>query len=222
MTSKDISEHLGISRQGAYHLIHTLVSQGFLARTADNRYALGLRVGALVAAFGRHLDPAEHLTPHVRALAATTGETAYASGWVGSEIVVVGVARGALPVQASEVVPGSVEDGFARASGKLLLAHSTPDRVDQYLESHPLRKRTPNTIADRPGFLAELEVVRERGYGLDHEEFVEGVCCLAVPIDAGASPYVIGVSVPAQRFSDNLDSYLRAASEEAARVSRTR
>lgn len=64
--------------------------------------------------------------------------------------------------------------------------------------------------------------MRDQGYALDHEEFVEGVCCLAVPIDGGASPFVIGVSVPALRFADNLDSYLRAAAEEAARVSRSR
>jgi len=220
LTSKEITERLGITRQGAYHLIHTLTSTGFLTRTDDNRYALGLKIGTLAAAFPRHLAPEEHLAPYVRALATTSDETAYAAGWQGAEIVVLSVARGNNVVQPTQVVRGTAEDGHARASGKLLLAYASSDLRDEYLQAHPLRKRTPRTITDSRRLLEELETIRTQGYAIETEEFAEGLCCLAVALDNGASPFVIGLSVPASRFYDSRDRLLKAALAEAQAVSR--
>lgn len=221
LTSKQISDRLGMTRQGAYHLIHTLTSTGFLTRTGENRYALGLKIGTLAAAFTRHLAPEEHLAPYVRALATNTDETSYAAGWQGDEIVVLSVARGNNPVQAADVVRGTAEDGHARASGKLLLAYASNGLRDEYLKTHPLRKRTPRTITDRRRLLQELETIRRQGYAIDEEEFAEGLSCLAVPLDDGASPYVIGVSVPANRFNDTRTQLLEATIAEAQALSRT-
>jgi IclR family transcriptional regulator, acetate operon repressor len=218
LTAKEITARLGISRQGTYHLLHTLTGAGFLHRTDDGRYALGLKIGTLAAAFGRHLQPAERLSPHVRALARATGETAYAAGWQGAEIVVVSVARGDSPVQAAEVVPGTAEDGHARASGKLLLAYASAELREEYLRAHPLRRRTPNTVTDRRRLRKQLENVREQGYALDLEEFAEGLCCLAVPIDGGASPFTIGLSMPAARFYEDEGGCLKAAQTEVRRL----
>src|SRR5215467_103897 len=82
LKAKEISEKLEISRQVAYHLIHTLLSIGALRRNHQNRYALGLAAGATAEGFARQVVPSEHLGGRVRELAAVTGETAYASGWI--------------------------------------------------------------------------------------------------------------------------------------------
>lgn len=221
LTSKQITDQLGVTRQGAYHLIHTLTSSGFLTRTSEGRYALGLKIGTLAAAFPRHLTPEERLAPYVRSLAEATDETTYAAGWQGDNIVVLSVARGNNPVQAAEVVPGTAQDGHARASGKLLLAHAASDFRDNYLRTHPLRSRTPHTITDVSKLLEELEQIRQDGYALDDEEFAEGLCCLAVPLDHGASPFVIGVSVPAMRFREERDRILATALSQAHELSRS-
>lgn len=221
LTSREITDRLGMTRQGAYHLIHTLTGTGFLTRTDENRYALGLKISTLGAAFSRHLGPDEHLAPYVRALSNITNETAYAAGWQGAEIVLLSVARGDNPVQASQVVRGTAEDGHARASGKLLLAYASSDLRDEYLAAHPLRKRTSRTTTDRRRLLRELETIRQQGYSVETEEFAEGLCCLAVPLDKGASPFVIGLSVPAMRFYEAQSQLLDAALSQAQTLSRT-
>jgi IclR family transcriptional regulator, acetate operon repressor len=180
---------------------------GVLTRDDRNRYLLGVRVGTLVEGFTRQLAPSEHLGPIVRDVARETGEIAYASGWWGGEISVLAVARGANPIQAADVPRGYAGDAHARASGKLLLAFAPQAVREAYLGTHKLSRLTPNTITTRAALRAELGRIREQGYAVDNEEFVEGLCCLAVPLDAGYSPFVLAVSCPRERFLEEQDRY---------------
>lgn len=208
LTTKEISERVGIGRQATYHLLHTLVGAGMLTRAERSRYVLGLRVGTLAEGFARQLAPSEHLAPMVRELAQTTGETAYASGWWSDEITVLTVTRGSNPVSAAEVSQGFVGSAHARASGKLLLAYATPAVRQQYLDSHELAAVTSHTKVDRDEIEREAELIREQGFSEDREEFALGLCCLAVPLDGGLSPFAISISAPKERFDAERDRYL--------------
>ncbi len=204
LTTKEISDQLGIERQAVYHLLHTLVGSGVLTRDDRNRYLLGLRVGTLAESFKRQLPQSEHLGRIVRALAGETGETAYASGWWSGEIMTLVVARGSNPVQAAEVPQGYVGNAHARASGKLLLAFADDDVLAAYLDAHPL---DPDADSRRE-FDRELARIRKQGYASDEEEFAAGLCCLSLPIDSGLSPFVLTLSAPLDRFRDGWDQYL--------------
>ena len=48
----------------------------------------------------------------------------------------------------------------------------------------------------------ELEVIRRRGYSEDNEEFLVGVCCLAVPVRNAQRQVTAGLAVmaPSARF----------------------
>src|SRR4051794_16660973 len=180
---REILERLGLSRQVTYHLIHTLQSTGIIRKNENNRYVLGLAAASVAEGFRRQLAPPEHLAPRVRAIVASTGETAYAGGWVDGEIVVLATARGESPVGAAQVPHGYSSHAHARASGKLLLALADPRTLDDYLTSHPLEARTSRTITDRTEFLKELNRIRACNYAVDKEEFHEGLRCLAVPVE---------------------------------------
>jgi DNA-binding IclR family transcriptional regulator len=210
LTTKEISERVGIGRQATYHLLHTLVEAGMLTRAEGRRYLLGLRVGTLAEGFARQLAPNEHLAPMVRRLAADTGETSYATGWWSSEIAVLAVARGTNPVQAAEVSQGHIGHAHARASGKLLLAFAAPASRKAYLESHERMKLTPHTKTDLAELEAEFEEIRAQGYAADFEEYAEGLCCLAVPLAAAPSSFALAISAPRDRFYAERDRYLAA------------
>jgi len=208
LTTREISEQLEIGRQATYHLLHTLVGAGMLVRGERGRYMLGLRVGTLAEGFARQLAPSEHLAPIVRELAKETGETSYASGWWGNEITVLTVARGSNPVTAAEVSQGHMGQAHARASGKLLLAYATPAARRDYLDSHQMGPSTEKTITDRGELEAHLDQIREQGFSEDLEEFAPGLCCLAVPLDGGLSPFAISLSAPRERYLQNRDMYI--------------
>ena len=212
----EISAQLGLPRQATYHLLHTLVTLGMLTKTADNRYLLGLRVGALAEAFPRHLAPPERLLPYVRQVASETGETTYAVGWVEGEIAALAVVRGRFAVQTAEIPHGTCIDAHARASGKLLLAFPDPALRDRYLARHPLNARTVHTVADRASLDASFKEIQRERYATDLEEFADGVSCLAVPIHDGSVPFALSLSAPTARFDTEWPRYLEIARKIAA------
>lgn len=220
LTTKQISEQVGIGRQAVYHLVHTLMETGMLARGGDdNRIMLGLNVGTLANGFDRQLSPAERLAPIVRDLAARTDETSYAAGWHLGEITVHAVARGTNPIQAAETPRGFTGLAHARASGKMLLAVMADAERDRYLATHPLDRMTAQTITDRAALEQELSDISDRGYAVDHEEFAEGVCCIAIPLDRGRTPYVLAMSAPMDRFTQHLERNLAILRELAGTTS---
>lgn len=208
LTTKEISDRCELGRQATYHLVHTLLETGLLARSEGRRYVLGLRIGTLCEAFKRHLEPPEYLAPIVRQIAMETGETAYAVGWWNDEIVALSRARGSNSVQAAEIADGQAGDAHARASGKLLLAYATADARRQYLATHPLDRRTPNTVTDVGVLETQLATIREQGYAIESEEFAIGISCIATALDGGMSPFAMGLSAPTERCLANANRYL--------------
>jgi DNA-binding IclR family transcriptional regulator len=214
---KDIMDKLGLSRQVTYHLIHTLHGTGIIRKNSNNRYALGLAAASIAEGFGRQLAPPEHLAPKVRAIVEATGETAYAGGWIDGEIVAIATARGQSPVGATQVPHGYSGFAHARASGKLLLALADPAVRDAYLAKHSLVPRTENTITDREELMKEFDRIRGLGYALDNEEFHLGLRCAAVPVEGLGGRFVLGISVPSERFQANFERYM-AVLFEVARI----
>lgn len=216
LTTREVAEAAHLSRQVTYHMLHTLSGSGLVSRAHGNRYILGLRAGVIADGFSRQISPAEHLGPIVRELAATTGETAYAGGWWDDEVTILTIARGHNPAVSSEASAGFTGMAHARASGKLLLAFAPGHVVERYLALHPLEPKTSRTITTRDALDRELETIRLQGYALDDEEFAEGLCCAAFPLDGGRLPFVIALSAPKTRFETFRDSYLESLRRASA------
>jgi IclR family acetate operon transcriptional repressor len=208
--AKDIIQELGLDRQIVYHILQSLSAVGVVTKIANNRYVLGLRVADLIEGFPRHLAPSERLAPMVRALSRETGESAYAVGWLNSEIIVVTAVRGSKTVSAAEVPQGYASHAHARASGKLLLALADRAQAEAYLSRHKLGRLTPNTITNRAALDREFEKIRLMRTSIEREEFAPGLCCMAMPIGEFGSSYVLAISVPAERFETHLERYSEA------------
>lgn len=215
ISAKALSEQLRLPRQVVYHLVHTLVQVKMLRRARGTHLVLGIGVAPLAHGFHMQMSASGFLTRCAKAAANETGETAYVSGWLDGEIVVLATARGSAPIQAAEVPQGTTGFAHARASGKLLLAMCSTGELDAYLEAHELASRTPGTIVSGAALRTELEEIRARNVSYDREEFALGLSCMAVPLGPAPSQLVLGVSAPTQRFRDNHDRYLAALTSVA-------
>jgi IclR family transcriptional regulator, acetate operon repressor len=213
LTAREIADAVGLKIATTYHLVHTLVGEGFLVSSGERRYRLGFRVGTLVDGFERQVVPAD-LVPFAHALASVTGETAYVSVRRQTELATVSSVHGANAVSVRRSPLGPIDNAHARASGKLLLALAPTEVLEQYLAVHPMTACTPRTMVDRTAFDADLEATRRRGYAVDHEEYLPGVSCLSVPL--AQEPLVaLSLSAPTSRFDESFTSYLDAALQVA-------
>jgi IclR family transcriptional regulator, acetate operon repressor len=219
-TAKETATALGLHVATTYHLLNTLVVEGMLTKDSSRRYQLGPNVGVLSDAFERQLSPPADLLSGLRRLAETSGETAYLSAWRQGDIVVLDSIEGSHAVRVGGLHRGTGGDAHARASGKLLLAHASPDTRESYLSSRELRAVTDHTITDAVQLEEEFNRIRDRGYSADEGEFLEGVACLSAPIFG--SGVVIGaytVSVPVARFTDSRQALVDAVVGAAGAVS---
>lgn len=79
------------------------------------------------------------------------------------------------------------------ALGKVLICKS-PEVVSEVFK-RGVRRYTLNTITDEGKYLEEIEQVRLQGYGVDFEEWSNGINCIAVPICDSAGNIIAGISI---------------------------
>ena len=203
-TAKEIAAGQGLALPTTYHLLNTLVDEGFLAKDADRRYVFGRSSAILAQAYLRGKTVPESLLGALRDLAHRTGETAYLADWGENGIRVLASVEGNQMVRVAEVGAGPYDHAHARANGKVLLAYASPEIRDAYLRSHPLVPVTESTIWHSEAFERELDQIRERGYAYDEEEFAVGVSCVGAPLlQKGQLIAAIGLSVPTERMRAN-------------------
>jgi IclR family acetate operon transcriptional repressor len=138
--------------------------------------------------------------PFLRELVARTGECAHLAIPARGEALYIDQVESPATLSVSTEV-GSLAPLHCTALGKVLLAYEAEAIPDD------LRPYTPNTITDPALLRAHLEEVRRQGYATDHEEFADGVRCVAAPVRdfRGKVIGAIGISGPVGRMP--LDSF---------------
>jgi len=204
-----------VTQSTAYHLLNTLRGEGLLAK-AGTQFVLGSRAAVIAHAWLRSDEAPAFLLEPLRALAAETGETAYLAAWRDDGIRALASVGGVRAVRVAATARGPYRAPHARATGKLLLAYADGARRAQALGTGPLEALTPNTITDRRRLDEHLAAIRHAGWAEDHEEFLEGVSCIAAPVVLdGTVVAALTVSAPTQRFDRHRDllrdAVLRAA-----------
>jgi DNA-binding IclR family transcriptional regulator len=206
-TAQELTRAVGLSRATTYHLLHTLTGAGYVARGPEHRYRLAIGVGPLVQAFERHVLRTTCCRWRARLRRAPASRRTSRPGQ-GSELVLLCSVPGHHQVAVANSTLGPIDNGHARASGKLLLALAPEDARERYLAAHPLTRVTRATVTSRDALLREFERIRDAGYASDAEEFHEGVCCLAAPLGRGGSSYALAISAPRERFEALRPEYL--------------
>lgn len=213
LSAAEVREKTGLPTQATYHLLQTLQAIGLLRRSTQNNYVLGLRVGELIDGFQKHFSCPDEMRAMVKRIAERTGETCYASGWFDDDLVSLAVETGWNPVHASagtKHLSGSIH---ARASGKLLLALSSPETQDEFFATHELAALTEHTLTTEAALRGEFCEIVDQGFALDREEYAVGLTCLAVPVRLAGVTYALCVSAPTERMKKQVDQ-LRAQIEQ--------
>lgn len=168
---------LGVHRSIAYRLVRTLEGHGLLARDAAGRYALGARLAALASSVAHDVQ-AEAL-PELTSTANELGMTCFLAVLDRSDCVTLASVEPRHAVASVAQRPGTRHSVGAGAPGKAVLGQlpvaEWPDDV-------------PAAVA------AEVAEGGRRGYAVSHDEVIENLHSVAVPLRLrGRAPAAVAV-----------------------------
>lgn len=210
--AKSLARQTGVPLPTAYHLLRTLVHEGYLRRT-EAGYVLGDRADALagratpsVVQVSRSHQVLQHLHDELHA-------AAYLSVLDDGEIRLVDVVDSP-EAPRTDLWVGFHDAAHATALGKAVLSTLPEQTRREYVETHELADLTRHTVTDRRVLLHELRSLSE--YAMDREEYAVGTACVAVPVPSTTFSAAVAVSVPATSLRRVIDR--RQALRRAARL----
>lgn len=223
ITAKAVARRAGFKLSTTYHLLNTLVHEGYLIRLGHGRgFGLGYKLGALYQRLCAELDVGEELREELNLLHKQAGAAAYYTVLRDTDVVVAAVADSARFPRAKPIDFGFHEAAHATAFGKVLLAALPAKQRREYLAGAGMPRLTERTRVKEEELAAELAHVRRHGVALEVEEFQPELACVSAPV-LDAKERVAGAvafSVPAAEFEQRRWELERTARAGAARCSR--
>jgi IclR family transcriptional regulator, KDG regulon repressor len=191
----EISEVVDLHKATTHRILRTLLNYGLIDRSVDGqKYKLGIQLVDLGFKVTRRMDMHKEALPFLSQLAQQLDEAVDLSLLDQMQVLYIEMIQShhALTIAASV---GRRLPVYCTASGKVFLAHISPDELKTLLEK-PLTKFTNNTITDPHDLEMELKTIREKGFASDDEEYELGIRALAAPIYDQLGKVVSAVSIP--------------------------
>jgi IclR family transcriptional regulator, acetate operon repressor len=215
--AKQLARETGLPLATAYHLLRTLVYDGYVRKLDDGGFVLGDKLQTLhVRGGGQAL--LSRVRPTLAALRDELATAAYLTFYEEGEIRVAEIVDGPRAPRVDLWV-GFEDAGHATALGKSVLRELDDEARRDYLSRHHLADLTPRTITSAPELLRQLDTSPVAPAVTDLEEYSLGTVCVAVPVYSGDTLGSLGVSLPADRVS-RLEEIRARLLPTASRVTR--
>lgn len=177
----------------AHRLCQQLEAGGYFLRDpGSRRYGVGYRLWSLgLNVVNAGVQPERRAI--LQRLVNEIGETCNLSMRLHDQSIYVDRVESRWPLRLN-LEPGSMVPLHCTASGKLFLSAMIPARRHKLLNITGMPAHTPRTITDIDRFEQEVKLIKERGYSIDDEEFIEGLVALAVPVLNAQGQIVAGIA----------------------------
>lgn len=178
----ELSRKLDINKNMIFRILNSLEACGWVycEESGDKKYSLTLKPFEVTSRSRNRLTLNNVATPLVYDLWKKTGESTYLGILSDDRVLYLQHFDSTGPIKIAGTV-GGLYELYCTAPGKVLLAYSTDEFIEEYAERN-FRKNTEHTITEKKVLLEEIERIRQQGYAVDNEEFGNGIICLAAPV----------------------------------------
>jgi len=195
----ELAVELDMNKSTVHNHLSTLEAEELVVQN-DNEYELALRLLEL-GGYVQNQSPLYTIAgQELESLASKSGELATLTVEEHGRSVCLAIERGHQAVTL-DIYPGYRRPIHLTAHGKAILAHLPAERVDDIVERHGLNAATARSVTDRQQLQSQLTTVRDQGYAVDEGEYIDGLQCVAAPIQSDDDEVIgaIGISAPASR-----------------------
>jgi DNA-binding IclR family transcriptional regulator len=193
----ELARRLGLPKSSIANVCAALADAG-LVRRVGTGFALGRKVAELGGAYLAAVDEVQEFYEACTVLPTGSEETVQLAILDGLEMTYLARHDGVQPVRLTSQI-GRRLPASCTATGKAALASLDDRELGRRLEGvTSLPMLTPRSHTSVESLLADLAVVRERGYAMDDEETVEGVVCFGVSVPGrhpGEGPYAASITL---------------------------
>ena len=198
LTTAEIAALTGLNRATAYRFCQTLLSLGYLEETTPRRYRPGLKAVSLAQAALSTRELPDLALPHLRALREAVGETVNMALLDPPDVIYVSRLLSD-NLLALRLYVGSRLPAYASSLGRAMLAYLDEDDAMAILGQRDPVRYTEQTMTQPKELMRELRRIRERGYAVNDQQLVVGVCGIAAPIFGVSGLPVAAVNVSVMR-----------------------
>ncbi|MCX4235454.1 IclR family transcriptional regulator [Streptomyces ortus] len=194
--AKQLAREAGLALPTAYHLLRTLVHEGYLRRE-KGLFFLG------EAAVRLSLSGAQQKRRSTIADALGTWRDS-----IGAPIYYAVYRGGEIEVQCVADTPGNPavqewadfrETGHAHAVGQCLLSQLDTEGRRDHLDRYPVRSVTPYTVRDDQTLIRRLESTKRMQPVIERQEYALGTVCAAIPLTLGSTAATVALSMPSHQ-----------------------
>lgn len=221
----ELSKKVMMPKSTAYRFLQTMKSLGYVLQEGDSdRYSLSLK---LLDLGNRVLDQQNFLSIsdiEMRNLRDQTKETVHLAVREDDLVIYINKVASEQYSLCLASKAGNQVTIHASGLGKILLAWLDDENKHQIIDKISFEQYTPKTILNKELFLAELESVKQVGYGKDDEESELGLRCFAVPIYNRLGTIIAALSLSTSVFRCNTEEaerdLVKQLHQTAAKISK--
>lgn len=200
----ELSNSLGLHKSTVYRLLATLNYRGYVKKDSENnRYKVGMKLLEVGSGALENLELRKEVKPYLQQIKKETGETVHLGILDDYEVIYIDKEETLATIRMHSKI-GKRVPAHCTSLGKVFLAFSSPDLVEDMIRIKGLKKYTEDTITDQNEFKKHLQEVKDRGYAVDDQEMEEGIRCIAGPIFdySGQIIAAFSISGPATRITE--------------------
>ena len=203
MTLTELAKALNAPKSSIMPLVHTMTARNFIYMQKDTlRYRIGVATYSVGVAYNNRKTSLQFIQQEMNNITALSNETCQLGIQSRNMVLYIAKKDSPQPIRLMSSV-GKQLPLYCTGLGRALLAYKSEEEI-RNLFPEVLTAYTPHTIATINDLLKELELTRQRGYAVEHEETNLMVNCIAVSLDYNNAPIAaLSISIPTFRISES-------------------
>jgi len=222
ITLSELSRICHMPKSTLLNQMRTLEQAGYVRKNPHTQaYRLGYKLMCLGYSVQAASPLMHYVIPVMEELREATGQTVYLTSHLDGKVFYLQCVYSRNRTQVYSVA-GKMLPMHCTSAGKVMLSFMPEKQMQSIIERHGLPAATPNTITDENRLREELELTRQRGYGIDNEEECVGIRCVAAPVLSSRGEVAGALSISGTVLSlkdDMIEHYAMLLSQAASTLS---